>query len=1028
MIAMTRSICLAILAAIGCSAENLISRNSSFEVGMSGFEATPCAWVRHWPAVVQPRIDNTSAAHGRCSLRLDNGSGHDAMAVIFPPVQPGSGPLVFSFFARSDRPGTPIQAQLHCGYRAVLGRTISLDREWRRYEVAGTVGTDLATETANAGHAGWYAPVLRLLPPVGAWGTVWIDALQVERGTAAAPYAPAHAIDAGLDLADHARRRLLVYDRGEQPRAELLVATAPALAFAARWGLRDVLADRLVAAGELAGIADADGRALLPITLPPAERRLYRVEAEVVAAGATTSALRTYGGIVDRSGQPGGPFGISIESFEEARPNQLASSDPSYRLAHWHENPATYADLTRRVGWSWVHLYRQTSPLAVMPAPGTFRFEDTDVVVDLLRSRGLEVMALLSSHGNYNTPYDFPDWIKTGPKSQGGTARGRGAPLPDLARWERWCGAMAARYRGRITAWEIWNEPGVVMREEEYLPFAQAAWRAIKAADPQATVLGLCGTWDVGGDLYGWVKGCLGLGAGATMDAIAIHGYHCRERDYVSRVRELGRTAGGREFPVWDTETGYFATAHYDEGLHFAVTEQVDLGFACANSPAVVADLLTRHTLNELAHGVARLSYFNLSVPWTTLGRSNMGLINHDGSPDLGLICENHLIEALGAARPGRSLRCEGGIVAYVFERPEGPLGAYWCDNGLNGTAQLLLSKAVVADLLGGPLPTTSDGDAAIIPISFQPRFITVPGGDSEMLAHALEGMTLLDASPFAGATSRLTVDTDGRPALALQVGNRTRREQPLAIGMRSQPAWVKQAPAWSGLVPAEGSMRILLPLPTIAPDGHGLLRLALDNGRHVLAIEHPAQIAQATRAGQSARAIDLDGWASFGAEAGAQGLRLVVAVVDNSPAHYHDRPAGALEPWQGDCVELFLDLDRASDLDRIAFDRDDVQIICLPPGTTSGSVPAAVVAGNRSISAAELGYAAERTAAGWRANLLIPWSVMEAAGGVRGRAIGLAVSVRDVGADGQERRRSIWGGDNNNYRSTARYGLLLPP
>lgn len=1011
------------------AADNLITDNSSFEAGLAGFDAVPYAWVRQWDRVVQARIDETIAAHGRCSLRLDNGSGHDAMLVAFPAVRPGAGAVVFSFHARSAVAGTRLQAQLQCGYKAVLDRTVTLTTDWRRYEVAGTVGADLAAETRNAGRSGWYAPVLRLLPPAGPWRTVWIDALQVERGAAATPYSPARSLDAALDLADHASRRLLVYGLGDRPQAELRVAAAPATAFAARWALRDVLADRVVAGGERAGTTGGDGRALLPIALPAAERRLYRIEAAVTAGGASAAALRTYGGIADRSALPGGPFGGSIESFEEGRAHYLAPPDPSHRLAHWREAPATYAALARRLGWSWVHLYRQTSPLAVMPEPGVHRFEDTDAVVDLLRGHDLELVALLTSHGNYQTVYDFPAWMKTGPASLGGTSRGKGAPLPDLAAWERWCGAMAERYRGRIAAWESWNEPGVKMRAEEYLPYARAAWRAIKAADPQATVVGLCGTWDVGGDLYGWVKACLALGAGSTMDAIAIHGYHCKDRDYVARVRTLARELGGRDFPVWDTETGFCNLALYGQEPHFATAgEGLSYGLASAAAPAVVAENLARHTANELASGVARLSYFNLTVPWTTLGKADMGLMNYDGSPDMGLVCQNFLIEALADARPGRPLRCASGVVAYLFERPAGALAVYWLEEGDGREARLALPGALATDLLGGALAARRDGAALLLPISGQPRFLTAPGADAETIAQALERLTIPGAKPLTVADARLTVDGDGVPALALTLANRTRQPQAIAIGVRSQPAWVAKAPAWQGTLTADGATTALLPLPAKDPDGTGSLRLALDSSGQVLAVEHPLRVMSATRAGSPARPVALDGWATVAADSDDHGLHLRVEAADDTPAHHRDCRSAALESWQGDCVEFFLDLDRAGDLARGAFDRDDVQLLGLPPGQSPAATARLIVCGNPAFPPDQATYRAERTAAGWSAELRIPWAVIEALAGKRPRAIGFSVSLRDVGTDWRERRRVIWAGGNDNYRDTGAFGLLLLP
>ncbi len=58
------------------------------------------------------------------------------------------------------------------------------------------------------------------------------------------------------------------------------------------------------------------------------------------------------------------------------------------------------------------------------------------------------------------------------------------------------CGAVAARYRGRIAAYQVWNEPnlsrewgGRAPNPAEYTELLRVCYQAIKAADPQAIVI-----------------------------------------------------------------------------------------------------------------------------------------------------------------------------------------------------------------------------------------------------------------------------------------------------------------------------------------------------------------------------------------------------------------------------------------------------------------------------------------------------------------------------------------------------------
>jgi hypothetical protein len=78
------------------------------------------------------------------------------------------------------------------------------------------------------------------------------------------------------------------------------------------------------------------------------------------------------------------------------------------------------------------------------PSPGVWRLADLDRDVAAARARGVEVLALLSH---------APEWAGGGPH---GTV-----PPTDLEPWRELVERVARRYRGRIAAYEIWNEPDV---------------------------------------------------------------------------------------------------------------------------------------------------------------------------------------------------------------------------------------------------------------------------------------------------------------------------------------------------------------------------------------------------------------------------------------------------------------------------------------------------------------------------------------------------------------------------------------
>jgi hypothetical protein len=141
---------------------------------------------------------------------------------------------------------------------------------------------------------------------------------------------------------------------------------------------------------------------------------------------------------------------------------------------------------------------------------------------------------------------------------------------------------IVSRYRGRIQYWEIWNEPNLPHfwthpDPAAYTRLLQAAYPAIKAADPTATVLaGALAPVDPGEDAYptlAFVDAMYAAGAKGSFDALSFHPYSVG-----SPLAQAGATAtihhfalavpalharmvrAGDSRPIWLTEAGW-ATA-----------------------------------------------------------------------------------------------------------------------------------------------------------------------------------------------------------------------------------------------------------------------------------------------------------------------------------------------------------------------------------------------------------------------------------------------------------------------------------
>lgn len=132
------------------------------------------------------------------------------------------------------------------------------------------------------------------------------------------------------------------------------------------------------------------------------------------------------------------------------------------------------------------HVKQTLSWEDIEPQPGEWHFERGDRLLDELERRGLKLVARLS---------DAPDWSH--PSVEDRDADGFiDAPPDDLADWGEFCSQVATHYRGRISAYQIWNEPNL-SREwgnrppsaAEYVTLLRVCSDAIRAADPDAILI-----------------------------------------------------------------------------------------------------------------------------------------------------------------------------------------------------------------------------------------------------------------------------------------------------------------------------------------------------------------------------------------------------------------------------------------------------------------------------------------------------------------------------------------------------------
>ena len=173
--------------------------------------------------------------------------------------------------------------------------------------------------------------------------------------------------------------------------------------------------------------------------------------------------------------------------------------------------PQQAVDQASAVGATWVRTFVRwddTEPAG----PGRWNPANVQAMDDLLslaQPRGIKVLAVVVG---------APQW------ANGSTDHY--VPPTNPADFAHFIGSYAARYKGRIAAWEVWNEPdaaefwhGSPPSPAAYAALLKPAYAAVKDADPGALVY----AGPLTGNDYPFVQGLYDAGAGGSFDGVAVH-------------------------------------------------------------------------------------------------------------------------------------------------------------------------------------------------------------------------------------------------------------------------------------------------------------------------------------------------------------------------------------------------------------------------------------------------------------------------------------------------------------------------
>ena len=262
---------------------------------------------------------------------------------------------------------------------------------------------------------------------------------------------------------------------------------------------------------------------------------------------------------------------------------------------------------------------------AIEPQEGVYDWDKLDLLVAKATERDMGILG---------TILYTPAWASADPESQALVNH------PDPEKFGDFVGVLAEKYAGRISTYEIWNEPTAriffdPVDPAAYTELLKAGYQSIKAADPSAIVV--AGSV-VPGPTYPdgaamspveFLQGMYDAGAHGYFDAISYHPYlyslpfsngatQIDQFDYpiqqLGEMRALMVQNGDGNLKVWITEYGQPTNVSYQNSQ---LTEQQQAAF--------IEDLL-RTWQNVQGAGPVFIYQTRDTQPDSTVPEDNLGL------------------------------------------------------------------------------------------------------------------------------------------------------------------------------------------------------------------------------------------------------------------------------------------------------------------------------------------------------------------------------------------------------------------
>jgi GH35 family endo-1,4-beta-xylanase len=252
--------------------------------------------------------------------------------------------------------------------------------------------------------------------------------------------------------------------------------------------------------------------------------------------------------------------------------------------------------------------------------PGVYKWDNLEGILENAQAKGMtDVLMVLGT---------TPEWNAANVGANDYPQPGAASPPKDLKAWDTWVTEVATRYKGRITAYQIWNEANLKNfwngTPEQMADLTKRAYDIIKKIDPNALVVAASPSTRLTNSFNAFFPAYLkALAAkGWPVDVMAIHTYPTADGDPVARgvaikaAQAALKAAGAPDLPLWDTELNYGLAGPGPSKPKQDITGPKAAGW------------IVRTYIDDLRYGVAR-SYWYI---WTQKAYDLLGIQAYPGS------------------------------------------------------------------------------------------------------------------------------------------------------------------------------------------------------------------------------------------------------------------------------------------------------------------------------------------------------------------------------------------------------------